>query len=85
MEVGQDGSCYTDFGAQEGAEVGDRLVVYQKKEVRHPRTGEVMGVDKVLVAELSVVKVFPRMSSARVVQTFEGRKIARSQVVRPKE
>jgi len=58
-----------DMGRTAGLRKGLKCIVYNEgAEVKHPITGEVLGKETKILAEVVVVESFEKMSSARVLE-----------------
>ncbi|MGD9486862.1 MAG: CsgG/HfaB family protein [Calditrichaceae bacterium] len=66
-----------DVGRTGGIKKGMKCVVYKEgAEVKHPITGEVLGKETKIVAEILVTDSFEKYSSARIIQNEPGQIVA---------
>ncbi|MBU1356297.1 MAG: hypothetical protein KJ620_06985 [Candidatus Edwardsbacteria bacterium] len=70
------GEVYVDIGSKSGLKVGDRLLVFGEREIRNPDTGEILDVEPVDKAELSVTKVMLNSALCRITKQLTGNKLA---------
>lgn len=75
LNVAENGSIYVEGGEDKEIKVGEHLLIYTERAVTHPRTGEVIGVDAKIKAEVEVIKIFPKMCLVKVVKSFGAEKI----------
>lgn len=62
----QGGQIYTDIGKDQGAFNGLKINIYrQKEEIKHPVTGEILGITKDKICTGSITEVFQRYSIAK--------------------
>jgi hypothetical protein len=62
-----------DMGRTAGLRKGMKCIVYNEgAEVKHPITGEVLGKETKILAEVVVSESFEKMSLARVLKSEEG-------------
>lgn len=57
---------YIDLGTDNGLKEGEKLIVYEKKVTVHPITSKVIGEEKLIKAELTVVQLFPQMAICKI-------------------
>jgi hypothetical protein len=70
------GEIYVDIGSKSGLKAGDRLLVFGQREIRNPDTGEILDVEQVDKAELSVTKVMLNSALCRTTKQQVGNKLA---------
>jgi len=70
------GEITINVGSKNGVEVGDIFEVYRKtKEIKDPKTGEVIMVKKEKIAEIEITEVVESASVARVVLLGQDKEI----------
>ncbi len=63
-----DNSVLIDIGRLGGAKVGKKFVVYKEgKVIKHPKTGEVLDIERVEIGEVEITSVKDKTSSANIV------------------
>src|ERR1700687_2645447 len=63
------GKVTLSVGQRDGVVAGVELAVYREgEELKHPKTGEVLGRTEKTVGRVSVIDVFEAYSTAKVVQ-----------------
>jgi|GEM_PF-1590295 len=76
------GEIYIDIGSKSGIKLNDRLLVYGEKEIRNLDTGEILDVEQVDKAELTVSKVMLNTSLCRISKQLSSNKIVLKDKVR---
>ena len=62
-----------DLGFQSGVKPGMQFSVYKEGEViKHPRTGEVLDIERVPIAIVEIESVRKKLSNARIISHNEG-------------
>lgn len=76
------GEIYVDIGSKSGLKIGDRMLVYGEKEIRNLDTGEILDVEQIEKAELTVTKVMLNTSLCRISKQLSGNKLTLKDKVR---
>ncbi|MBI5969587.1 MAG: hypothetical protein HY884_00325 [Deltaproteobacteria bacterium] len=80
---GDGNSVTVDIGKRAGAKVGKRFMVYKEgKVIKHPKTGEVLDVERVEIGELELREVKEKTSTGVVLSEIPPYKITYGQMVR---
>jgi hypothetical protein len=66
---------FVDQGEQDNVRPGDLLQVIRQEVIRHPETGENLA-GEVALGAIRIVEVFPRLSTAEVVDLVKGMDLA---------
>lgn len=67
---------YFDLGTDDGVNVNDTYKIYaEKKFIKHPSTGEILGVSEDELAEVKVTEVKPGLSTAKIKKTTGSFKV----------
>ncbi len=70
------GEVYVDIGSKSGLKVGDRFLVFGEKEIRNLDTGEILDVEQVDKAELTVSKVMQNTALCVISKQLTNNKLA---------
>ncbi|MDQ7799041.1 MAG: DUF6340 family protein [Candidatus Edwardsbacteria bacterium] len=76
VRIESTGEIYVDIGSKSGLKAGDRLLVFGQREIRNPDTGEILDVEQVDKAELSVTKVMLNSALCLISKQQTGNKLA---------
>lgn len=80
---GDGNSVTVDIGKRTGAKTGKRFIVYKEgKVIKHPKTGEVLDVERVEIGELEIREVKEKTSTGVVLREVPPHKITYGQMVR---
>ena len=72
IRINSDG-IMLDIGRKGGIKKGIKCTVYKEgSEVKHPVTGEVLGKEKTIVAEVLITDSFDKYSSGRIIKSEIG-------------
>lgn len=78
-----DDSVLVDIGRLGGAKVGKKFVVYKEgKVIKHPKTGEVLDIERVEIGEIEITSVKDKTSSANIVSELIPNGISYGSMVR---
>ena len=76
IRVNPDATIVLDAGRVAGMKKGIKCILYKEgAELRHPITGEVLGRDTKIIAEILVTEVFDKYSTARLIKNKSNEKI----------
>jgi len=75
-------NVYFDAG-EDLVELGDKFNICETKQIRHPETGELIGVDRIPKAQIIVVKLFKKMAMGKVTEKTDYSYIEIKDVVVP--
>jgi TolB-like protein len=71
-----------DIGLNSGVKPGMQFSVYSEGQIiKHPRTGEVLDIERVQSAIVEIETVRQKLSTARIVSRFEGKEVEYGQHV----
>jgi sugar lactone lactonase YvrE/TolB-like protein len=78
----KDETFIIDVGKSAGAKQGMRFKVYREGEIiKHPITGEILGVEKIPTGQLELTEVQEKLAFARVIEQKTGESVAVGQNV----
>ncbi|MBN2707773.1 MAG: hypothetical protein JXR46_01900 [Calditrichaceae bacterium] len=67
------GTLMIDVGSHGGIKKGIKCTIYREgNEIKHPVTGEVLGVETTILGEVQVTDPFDKYSSARIIRVEPG-------------
>ncbi len=80
---GDGNSATIDIGKRAGAKTGKRFIVYKEgKVIKHPKTGEVLDVERIEIGELEIREVKEKTSTGVILREVPPHKITYGQMVR---
>lgn len=69
----KDGEVVIDMGRDDGANVGLKYKIKRKGEVlTNPRTGEIVGIEEIEIANITITSIDDNMSTAKIYQIYQG-------------
>ncbi|MBI5235995.1 MAG: hypothetical protein HY886_07090 [Deltaproteobacteria bacterium] len=78
-----DKNAIVDLGRNSGAKSGKRFIVYKEgKVIKHPKTGEVLDVEKIETGEIEIRDVKEKTASAIILRETSPYKVERGNLVR---
>ena len=83
VERGETNTVTIDLGKFAGAKVGKRFIVFKEgKAIKHPKTGEVLDIERIEVGEIEVRSVKEKTASGVILMESPGQKIEYGHLVR---
>jgi len=83
VERGENNIVTIDLGKFAGAKVGKRFIVFKEgKAIKHPKTGEVLDIERIEVGEIEVRSVKEKTASGVILMESPGQKIEYGHMVR---
>ena len=83
VERGETNTVTIDLGKFAGAKVGKRFIVFKEgKAIKHPKTGEVLDIERIEVGEIEVRSVKEKTASGVILMENPGQKIEYGHLVR---
>lgn len=83
VERGEDNTVTIDLGKLAGAKVGKRFIVFKEgKTIKHPKTGEVLDVERIEIGEVEVKVVKEKTATGVILTENPGHKIEYGNMVR---
>ena len=78
-----DKNAIVDIGRNSGAKSGKRFIVYKEgKAIKHPKTGEVLDVEKIEIGEIEIRDVKEKTASAVILRETAPYKVEYGNLVR---
>lgn len=83
VERGEDNTVTIDIGKLAGAKVGKRFIVFKEgKTIKHPKTGEVLDIERIEMGEVEVRAVKEKTATGVILREASGQKIEYGNMVR---
>ncbi|MEK7841471.1 MAG: FlgO family outer membrane protein, partial [Deltaproteobacteria bacterium] len=83
VERGEDNTVTIDIGKLAGAKVGKRFIVFKEgKAIKHPKTGEVLDIERIDIGEVEVRAVKEKTATGVILREASGQKIEYGNMVR---
>jgi TolB-like protein len=83
VERGEGNTVTIDLGKFSGAKVGKRFIVFKEgKTIKHPKTGEVLDIERIEIGELEVRVVKEKTATGVILTENPGHKIEYGNMVR---
>ena len=83
VERGEDNTVTIDLGKLAGAKVGKRFIVFKEgKAIKHPKTGEVLDIERIDIGEVEVRAVKEKTATGVILREASGQKIEYGNMVR---
>lgn len=83
VERGENNTVTIDLGKLSGAKVGKRFIVFKEgKTIKHPKTGEVLDIERIEIGEVEVKVVKEKTATGVILMENPGHKIEYGNMVR---
>lgn len=83
VERGENNTVTIDLGKLAGAKVGKRFIVFKEgKTIKHPKTGEVLDIERIEIGEVEVKVVKEKTATGVILMENPGHKIEYGNMVR---
>lgn len=83
VERGENNTVTIDLGKLSGAKVGKRFIVFKEgKTIKHPKTGEVLDIERIEIGEVEVKAVKEKTATGVILMENPGHKIEYGNMVR---
>ena len=70
------GNIMLDVGRTGGLKKGIKCTIYREgNEIKHPVTGEILGIETTIVGEIQITDPFDKYASGRITHTVQGKTI----------
>ncbi len=70
------GNVMVDVGRTGGLKKGVKCTIYREgKQIKHPVTGEILGVETTIIGEIQITDPFDKYASGRITRINEGQTI----------